>query len=440
MQRVTVTLNTLPEAGNGAVSTIVHSNNNIPLIVERTMSWDKQGYGASGDKAVSGPSNNWYFAEGSQGFFSTYVLLANPQTSANTAHVTYFREGDVPITRDYGLGPQSRTTIDIGADGALVNRSFGMQVTFDAPGVAERSMYFGTSPFWSGGHESAGTTTLSYDWLLAEGATGPFFETFILLANPTSTDAQVTVTFLPQGATPVVKQKTVAANSRMTINIEGEDPTLGNAAVATQIHSTQPLVAERSQYWPDPAPQWYEAHNSFGVAVPGTKWGLSEGRVGQAASYQTYILLANPGNTDANVTIQFLRENGGATVTKTFLVKATSRLNVAVGGVGSEAPELADENVGAIVTSDQNIAVERSMYSNANGQVWAAGTNVTASPLSYAATGRDRRIDRISGASSQAPRAVSGCWRAGRGRGRRWDWLHSARRTPARLRRGRRRG
>ncbi len=381
MQRVTVTLNTLPEAGTGAVSTIVHSNNNLPLIVERTMSWDKSGYGASGDKAVSGPSNNWYFAEGSQGFFSTYVLLANPQTSANNAHVTYFREGDVPITREYALAAQSRTTIDIGADAALVNRSFGMQVTFDAPGVAERSMYFGRNPFWSGGHESAGTPTLSYDWLLAEGATGPFFETFILLANPTSTDAQVTVTFLPQGATPVVKQKTVAANSRMTINIEGEDPTLGNAAVATQIHSTQPLVAERSQYWPDPAPQWYEAHNSFGVAVPGKKWGLSEGRVGQAHQYQTYILLANPGNADANVTIQFLRENGGATLTKSFVVRATSRLNVAVGGAGSDVPELVDENFGAIVTSDQNIAVERSMYSNANGQVWAAGTNATASPL-----------------------------------------------------------
>jgi hypothetical protein len=216
---------------------------------------------------------------------------------------------------------------------------------------------------------------------MAEGATGPFFETFILLSNPTSTDANVTVKFLPQGGTPVTKTKTVAANSRLTINIEQEDPALSNAAVATQIHSDQPLVAERSQYWPDPAPQWYEAHNSFGVAVPGKKWGLSEGRVGQASQYQTYILLANPGNTDANVTIQFLRENGGATVTKSFVVPATSRLNVAVGGTGGDVPELANENFGAIVTSDQNIAVERSMYSNANGQVWAAGTNATASPL-----------------------------------------------------------
>jgi hypothetical protein len=44
-------------------------------------------------------------------------------------------------------------------------------------------------------------------------------------------------------------------------------------------------------------------------------------------------------------------------------------------------PELADENFGAILTSDQPIAVERSMYANANGQVWAAGTNATATPL-----------------------------------------------------------
>jgi hypothetical protein len=167
-----------------------------------------------------GPATNWYFAEGSQGFFSTYVLLANTQTTANTAHVTYYREGDVPVTRTYALAPQSRTTIDLGADDALVNRSFGMQVIFDAPGVAERAMYFGRSPLWNGGHESAGTATLSYDWLLAEGATGTFFETFILLANPNPTDAQVTITYLLAGGAPIVKQKTVAANSRMTINIE----------------------------------------------------------------------------------------------------------------------------------------------------------------------------------------------------------------------------
>jgi hypothetical protein len=54
---------------------------------------------------------------------------------------------------------------------------------------------------------------------------------------------------------------------------------------------------------------------------------------------------------------------------------------VSIGGSGSDVPELVDENFGAIITSDQPIAAERSMYSNANGQIWAAGTNATGSPL-----------------------------------------------------------
>ena len=39
-----------------------------------------------------------------------------------------------------------------------------------------------------------------------------------------------------------------------------------------------------------------EAHNSFGVTELGTKWAFAEGRVGGPNAYQTYILLANPGD------------------------------------------------------------------------------------------------------------------------------------------------
>jgi hypothetical protein len=44
-------------------------------------------------------------------------------------------------------------------------------------------------------------------------------------------------------------------------------------------------------------------------------------------------------------------------------------------------PELAGESFGALIEATQPIVVERSMYSNANGTVWAAGTNATATPL-----------------------------------------------------------
>ena len=237
-------------------------------------------------------------------------------------------------------------------------------------------MYFGDNPLWKAGHESAGVTAPSPTWFLAEGATGPFFETFVLLANPGDQPANATVTFLPDTGVPVVKTVSVPAEGRVTLNIEAEDPSLANAAVATQVSSNYPILVERAQYWPDPAPQWYEAHNSFGVTATGTKWGLAEGRSGGEREYQTYVLLANPGTEKANVTVTFLRE-GQAPVERSYEVNPRSRYNVDTGAVS----ELAGLNFGAVITSDQPIVVERAMYNNANGQLWAAGTNATATPL-----------------------------------------------------------
>jgi autotransporter-associated beta strand protein len=374
--RLTVNVDAIDGLESTAVSTVVTSTSGLPLVVERTMRWDASGYGAHTEKAVTSTSKDWYFAEGAQGFFSTYLLLANPQSSPNVATVRYLRENAPAIVRTYPVDANSRFTVDASADSELVGSSFGMHVTFDQPGVAERAMYFGLDPFWKAGHESAGVTEPSPTWFLAEGATGPFFETFVLLANPGDQAAEATVTFLPDTGMPVVKTVPVPAQGRVTLNIEGEDPSLANAAVATQVSATQPILVERAQYWPDPAPQWYEAHNSFGVTATGTKWGLAEGRSGGPDAYQTYILLANPGAADAKVAIAYLLENGNV-IEKTYDVKAHSRFNVDTGAVS----ELADLYFGAVITSDQPIAVERAMYNNANGQVWAAGTNATATPL-----------------------------------------------------------
>ncbi len=79
----------------------------------------------------------------------------------------------------------------------LVDRAFGARVVFDQPGAAERAMYFGASPLWSGGHASAGATAPSTHWLLAEGATGSYFTTFVLVANPNDAPADLTFTYLP---------------------------------------------------------------------------------------------------------------------------------------------------------------------------------------------------------------------------------------------------
>jgi hypothetical protein len=351
------------------------------------MTWDGTGYGAHTEKATPGAALTWYFAEGSeQGFFDTYLLLANPQAVANTATVQFLIEGGSPVTKTYNLLPTSRTNVfaelveEPAGTKVLLNRAFGIVVTFAQPGVAERAMYFGTAPFWNGGHESAGVNDPSRNWFHAEGATGSFFDTFILLSNPNGAPATVTLTYLLDTGATVVKTKTIPANARLTVAVEFEDALLANAATATQVASDLPIVSERAMYWAGPFEAWYEAHNSFGVTATGTKWVLGEGRVGGARGYETYILLANPGATAATVTLTYLREDGLPPIVRTKTVNATTRFNVLANSEG-----LGDgERFGVLIESTQPIAVERAMYSNASSQpglFWAAGTNASATRI-----------------------------------------------------------
>jgi hypothetical protein len=351
------------------------------------MTWDATGYGAHTEKATTETASRWYFAEGSeQAFVDTYLLLANPQPTSNRAIVQFLLEGGAPLTKVYPLPPTSRTNVfaedveDPPGTKALRGRAFGIVVVFDLPGVAERAMDFGTSPFWNGGHESAGVTAPATQWFLAEGATGPFFDTYILLANPNGTAATVTLRFLLDSGATVTRTKMIPGEARLTVDVEGEDVRLANAAVATEVTSDLPILAERAMYWTR-YPNWYEAHNAFGVTSTGLRWALGEGRVGGPRGYETYIQLANPGATAATVTVTFLREGGLSPIVQTDAVPATSRFNVNANGV----PGLRDgERFGALIESTAPIAVERAMYSNAASQpgiAWAAGTNATATKL-----------------------------------------------------------
>jgi Ca2+-binding RTX toxin-like protein len=363
----------------GGVSTTVTSTAGIPLVVERTMFWDQTYYGSHGGTAVDGPRTRWLFAEGSEGFFNTFLLLANSGASAATVTLTFLREGTTPFAKVVEVPPAARVTVAANGIPELVGRSFSIVVDATQPIIAERAMYFGTARLFDGGHESTGVAEGSTSWFLAEGATGPFFETFVLVGNPNPVPANVTFTFLTDAGVTVTRTKTIPANGRLTVDIEGESPALGNAAVATTVTADQPVVAERAMYWPGPPSTWAEAHNSFGATAVSVKWGLAEGRVGMDHNFQTYILLANPGTTAADVRITFLRGDG-STIVKTFTVAPSSRFNV---DAGSAAPELQNETFGALieVTNGVGISVERAMYSDALGQVWAAGTNALATPL-----------------------------------------------------------
>src|SRR2546430_12494579 len=61
--------------------------------------------------------------------------------------------------------------------------------------------------------------------------------------------------------------RSVAAQSRVTLNAALEDPGLQSAAFSTVANSTNGvgIIVERSMWWPANNPGgWYEAHNSPG--------------------------------------------------------------------------------------------------------------------------------------------------------------------------------
>jgi hypothetical protein len=169
----------------------------------------------------------------------------------------------------------------------------------------------------------------------------------------------------------------VPAGSRLTVNVEADDPLLADTAVAMAVTADQPILSERAMYWPGSSDQWFESHASWGMTSVGTRWIFAEGRVGGPERYDTYLLLANPGATAVTAMLSFLRADG-STLQRNVTVPALSRLNV---HVNTDVPDLADESFGTVIEATGPLFAERSMYADSLGIVWAAGSSATGARL-----------------------------------------------------------
>lgn len=368
-----------------------------PFSADRTMSWDGSGYGSHAESAVPSPATTWYLAEGStSGDFALFYLLQNPNPAPVDVVIRYLRPfGSPPIVQARTLPPNSRTTIPVDAQGPeLANTDVSAAITASAPVIVERAMYLNRpGQLFAAGHESAGVTAPATSWFLAEGATGPFFDLFILLANPGTEAAEVRVDYLLSTGAGFTRTYAVPPESRRTIWVDDEQIPAGsglkpldNVAVSSTITSTNgvPIIVERSMWWPSPAlgpAFWTEAHNSPGATVTGTRWALAEGEVGGPQGTETYILIANTSASVGNARVTLYFEDG-AIAQKTLPLLARSRTNV---GVSAEFPAAAGRRFAATIESvgatPAQIVVERAMYTSPGGVAWAAGTNALATRL-----------------------------------------------------------
>ena len=380
-----------------AFSTLVESDQ--PMAVERTLTWGGgmgAGYGSHAERAVSGPAATWHFAEGAtHGRFDLFYLLQNPGATAATATITYLLPApQAPIVRTYTLLPNSRRTIYVDEEPGLEATDVSARIDADRPIFAERALYMSTpgQPF-AGGTASAGITAPATQWFIAEGATGVFFDLYILIGNPSATTAAVTVTYLLPDGTTIEKVRQVPGQSRLTIAVKDEDARLAATAVSATITSTNatPIVVERAMWWP--SPNWYEGTVTAATTTSAARWALAGGFIDRRPDTETYLLIANPGATPANVTIDVgvngLSPNPQlpslAACRVTVPVPARGRYTT---GLKSLCPALGTDNlpgairVAGIIESDgPPIVVERSTYWSTADQFWAAGASTLLTPL-----------------------------------------------------------
>jgi hypothetical protein len=364
-----------PTPGND-FSTVIESDRTV--VVDRTMTWDSSGYGAHTETSLAAPATTWHLAEGAtHGAFDLFYLLQNPNNSTANVTINYLRQAPfTPISRSYTVEPNSRKTIPVDGEGPdLEAVDVAAAITSDLPIVVERAMYSTRpgQPAFAAGHGAAGVTAPAQRWFLAEGATGDFFDLYVLVSNPNTTASALKVTYLLPAGAPFEKTYSVGPQQRLTINVHDEDARLANTAVSVIVESTndQPVVVERAMWWPKG--QWHEAHVSAGATTTGTSWALADGEV--TIGGDTFILIANTSTTAGSATVTLLMENGAPIVVPVNL-PASSRVNVPV----SEwiPPVTTDEprrRFGALIVSNGvEIVVERAIYTTAGGITWGAGT------------------------------------------------------------------
>jgi uncharacterized repeat protein (TIGR01451 family) len=355
----------------GAFSAVIESDR--PLATDRLTTWDARAYGSGLEIGLEAPATTWFFAEGATNVFGLFYLLQNPDmTTPAEVTIRYLRPSGAPIVRTYTVAPHSRLTIPVNDVPELASTDVSAAITASRPIVAERAMYLSSAerPF-DAGHVGAGATMMSTDWFFAEGATGSFFDLYLLLANPNPAPATVTVRYqLPDG-TVVTKSYDVGADARRTIIVKDEDAQLAATSVAMAVTASQPIVAERSMWWP--AGVWYEAHVVLGATATGPRWALAGGMVGGPRGESFYALVANQAPTAGQARVTVVFDDGTRSV-RVVDVPPTSRTTLEIARLFPEAAErrvsLLIESVGVTPVP---LVVEGARYSSADGRLWSAG-------------------------------------------------------------------
>ncbi|MHB8893946.1 MAG: NHL repeat-containing protein, partial [Candidatus Geothermincolia bacterium] len=314
--------------------------------------------------------STWYLAEGTTAWgFSTYISILNPNSTPVNAEVTYMPKGASNVSETVTLPASSQTTITndhlVAKMGGTFDFSTRVEATDASKAIAvDRTMEWGGEGAgqtglgsYPEGHSSVGVTAPAAVWYLPEGSTKWGFETWLLIQNPSGTEASCDVTYMIEGEDPETVTHTVPAHSRESYSMQ-ED--VGYKDASIKVASDIPVIPERAMYRNNRR----EGHDSIGTTTPAIDYYLAEGAVGYSSEYVTYVLVQNPHSSATAVTITYLT-GSGAVPGPSFTMDPNSRKTIRV---NDQLPPNTD--VSTSVHGSDTIIAERAM--NWDGPGWVA--------------------------------------------------------------------
>lgn len=242
-----------------------------PVVAERPMYFDYRSAAGAvyrGGHCVMGAnslSTRLYFAEGTtRGGFDEWLTIQNPGSKPLTVTADYqAAAGQGANTRhEYLLGARQRRTLFVPRE-AGAGKDVSVMLFSDSGFLAERPMYYSfnhSGLYFEGASCALGQSGAGSDKFFAEGFTGPPFEQWICLQNPSDADCVLEIDYLTQDREPLAPRTVrIAPRSRATIFVNTSAGPGLELSTSIKVLRGSGFYAERSMYldrtrWSLPSP------------------------------------------------------------------------------------------------------------------------------------------------------------------------------------------
>ena len=352
------------------------------------------------------------------GYIATTTVTVTAPTSTIQVNPTSAQPGQIVTVTGSGFGPNEQISLSLGSLTTLQSSLNGTAQVFTAAAdgtftaqynvqyVASGSYYIlaqglstgdlASTPFSIVAGAATATTTpvpatatpvatpvlslpsvstASTTHYFASGYTGTVagngkaaFTEHLYFYNPGSSLSTVNTTYSvynPATSTYTTVSETDTVGAGATVSRSVNSDAGNDRMVSATVTASSGIVAEEVIGRVSSTGQTLDTASSLGSPNTGTSWYLAEGYAG--ATFQEYITIYNPGNTAATARIQYLPSDASTPASVPETVPAHGQITVNVRSQYNQLVPHGSKNIGAQVTSNVPVAVDRAMY-------WGDGT------------------------------------------------------------------